>query len=214
MGFFKFLLGEEPSIFEKAAFVIKTKGDKGAYGEYLTKYLFGSIRFKGYYKLLTNIYIPYKNATTEIDILLIHEKGIYVLESKNYSGWIFGNEKQVYWTQSLGKNLKERFYNPIMQNRTHIKALSMLLNIDRTTIKSYIIFSERCELKKIPENTTEYTILKREQLLSSLNKELEGKSVIYTHEEIDRIKEQLESYTNVSQEIKDRHIENIASKKQ
>lgn len=39
--------------------------------------------------------------TYEIDLIMISETGIYVFESKNYSGWIFGDEKQRYWTQIL-----------------------------------------------------------------------------------------------------------------
>ncbi len=212
MGLFKFLMGEEPSIFEKAAFLIKTGGDRGAYGEYLTKYMFGSIDFNGYHKVLSNLYLPHRNGTTEIDILLIHEKGIYVLESKNYSGWIFGSEKQVQWTQSLGKTKKERFYNPIMQNRTHIRALSKLLEIDKTVIRSYIVFSERCELKKIPEDTEEYTILKRNKLIEELARELKTRSVIYTHEQVDQLKEKLLPFTKVTQDVKDAHIETIKNK--
>ena len=55
MGLIKCLIGEEPSIFEKLAFNIKHNRDVGAYGEYLTQYLFNSVRFKGYYKTLQNI---------------------------------------------------------------------------------------------------------------------------------------------------------------
>lgn len=214
MGLFKYLIGEEPSIFEKIAFNIKHSGDVGAYGEYLTQYLFGSVRFKGYYKVLTNVYIPYKDGTSEIDVLVLHKKGIYVIESKNYSGWIFGSENQQQWTQMLNKNAKERFYNPIKQNRTHIKALSEFLEIDKSKMKSYIVFSERCELKKVPENTEEYIITKRNFLLDLIKKAIENQDDIFTTEEIDALEEKLKPLTEVSQEIKDKHVENINQKYQ
>ena len=153
MGFFKWLMGEEPSIIERAIFMAKNDNDLGAYGEYLTKYMFGNNNLKGYSRLLSNIYVPYKNKTSEIDVLLIHEKGIFVIESKNYFGWIFGSENQQYWTQMINQHTKERFYNPIKQNRTHINALSNYLKIEKNQMKSYIVFSEKCELKKVPENT-------------------------------------------------------------
>lgn len=212
MGLFKYLIGEEPSIFEKFAFYMQHGDDLGAYGEYLTKYLFGSVRFKGYYKILTNIYVPYKDGTSEIDVLVIHTKGIYVIESKNYSGWIFGSENQQQWTQMLNKNTKERFYNPIRQNRTHIKALSEFLEIDKSKMKSYIVFSERCELKKIPENTEEYIITKRNHLLDLMIKEMERQENIFTTEEVDEMEKRLNPLTNVSQETKDKHIEDINQK--
>ena len=212
MGLIKCLIGEEPSIFEKLAFNIKHNRDVGAYGEYLTQYLFNSVRFKGYYKTLQNIYVPYKDSTSEIDVLVAHKKGIYVIESKNYSGWIFGSENQQQWTQMLNKNAKEKFYNPIRQNKTHIKALSEYLQIEPSKMKSYIVFSERCELKKVPENTDRYVITKRNYLLDLINRNMTDKQDIFTDEEIDEITRKLEPLTNASQEIKDKHIENIEKK--
>ena len=212
MGLIKCLIGEEPSIFEKLAFNIKHNVDVGAYGEYLTQYLFNSVRFKGYYKTLQNIYVPYKDSTSEIDVLVVHKKGIYVIESKNYSGWIFGSENQQQWTQMLNKNAKERFYNPIRQNKTHIKALSEYLQIEPSKMKSYIVFSERCELKKVPENTDQYVITKRNYLLDLINRDMTDKQDILTNEEIDESARKLEPLTNASQEVKDKHIENIEKK--
>lgn len=212
MGLIKCLIGEEPSIFEKLTFNIKHNGDVGAYGEYLTQYLFNSVRFKGYYKTLQNIYVPYKDSTSEIDVLVVHKKGIYVIESKNYSGWIFGSENQQQWTQMLNKNTKEKFYNPVKQNKTHIKALSEYLQIEPSKMKSYIVFSERCELKKVPENTDQYVITKRNYLLDLINRDMTDKQDILTNEEIDEIARKLEPLTNASQEVKDKHIENIEKK--
>lgn len=72
--------------------------NKGKYGEYLTYKKLEQI--KGMHKILTNVYLPTRNGnTTEIDLIYIHESGIYVLESKNYGGWIFGNEYDKSWTQ-------------------------------------------------------------------------------------------------------------------
>ena len=92
-----------------------------------------------------------KGKTTEIDLLMIHEKGIFVFESKNYSGWIFGNEHQKYWTQLLdyGKE-KHRFYNPVMQNAGHIQAIRQSLpqNPD-IPIYSVIVFFGSSEFKNI-----------------------------------------------------------------
>ena len=83
-------------------------------------------RLEGQKAIISNCYLPMKDSgTTEVDLVLIHESGIYVIESKNYSGWIFGSENQKYWTQSLpsrgGRTEKHQFYNPIWQNRTHVQ---------------------------------------------------------------------------------------------
>ena len=83
----------------------------------------------------------------------------------------------------INQHTKERFYNPIKQNRTHINALSNYLKIEKNQMKSYIVFSERCELKKVPENTDEYIILKRNNLLSHIRKEIANLEFIYTKEQ-------------------------------
>ena len=104
----------------------KTIFNKGNYGEYLTfSYL---EKLPGYKKIVTNIYVKKEDGkTTEIDLVMLHETGIYVFESKNYSGWIFGDEKNKSWTQTLKGNNKNYFYNPIWQNNGHIIALANFL---------------------------------------------------------------------------------------
>lgn len=83
--------------------------------------------------LLQNIYLSNSNGeTSEVDLLYITSKGAFVIESKNYAGFIFGDEHSKNWTATLyaGKDFLSRkrvnyyhFYNPIWQNNTHIKCL-------------------------------------------------------------------------------------------
>ena len=125
MGFLRTLLGEEPDLFER----LTHYKDKGQYGEYLTEYaLEHNLVPKGRFELLKNLYLPADGKTTEIDQVMIHHRGIFVVESKNYSGWIFGDEEGLYWTQSLKGNVRNRFYNPIRQNANHIKYLAKYLS--------------------------------------------------------------------------------------
>lgn len=75
--------------------------DKGKYGEYLT---YKELKFleKQGCKFLFNTYLDKGNGeTTEIDVIAITPQGMFVFESKNYSGWIFGNERSKTWTQTL-----------------------------------------------------------------------------------------------------------------
>lgn len=209
MGLIEWLMGEEPSIFEKFAHA----DDKGHYGEYLTSYALSNNNVKGYSKILCNIYIPYRGRTSEIDVLFIHEKGLYVIESKHYSGWIFGSADNNKWTQCLNKNTKNTFYNPIMQNRTHINAIKQYLRNEQVVVKSYIVFSDKCEFKKIPDNTDDYVILHRNKMLDVLRKEISKKDVCYSKDDVDRIYSILKPLTEVSEDIKQQHINNINSYK-
>ena len=121
---------------------------------------------------MTNVYLPKEDGTTtEIDLIMITATGIYVFESKNYSGWIFGDENTKFWTQSLKGGKKYRFYNPIWQNKKHISVLKKHLRLDNNVFRSYIIFSERCELKKMFVNSPEVlSILEINQIHSELSK--------------------------------------------
>ena len=77
--------------------------NSGTYGEALTAIELNWVKLFGKKGItLKNIYIPKEDGgTSEIDLLFITPKGIFVIESKNYSGWIFGDEYSQYWTQSL-----------------------------------------------------------------------------------------------------------------
>ena len=73
-----------------------------------------------------NCYVPNRSGDKiEIDMIMLCQKGIYVIENKNYSGWIFGDEKSKNWCEIL-KGKKYFFYNPIKQNKSHIKNLSLI----------------------------------------------------------------------------------------
>lgn len=99
-----------------------------------------------------DLYIQKSNGEyTQVDVAVTTKTGIIVFEVKDYSGWIFGNEHQKYWTQLLayGKE-KHRFYNPVMQNAGHIQAIRQCLpqNPD-IPIYSVIVFFGDSEFKNV-----------------------------------------------------------------
>jgi len=187
------------------------KNLKGIAGESIIQLLLNNTQL-GYRKILRNLYVPYKGKTTEIDVVMLHETGIYVIESKNYSGWILGSEDQKQWTQVNGYNQK-KFYNPVWQNRKHIRALSEYENIDKSKMKSYIVFSDICELKAVPQNTEKCIITKIDSFLYVIVDDINKRQKIFTTDEIDKIEEQLKHITNVSQEVKNKHIQDVNQKK-
>jgi hypothetical protein len=174
--------------------------DTGCFGEALI--FFELEKLPMYSKVMTNLYIPTEEGTTEIDILYIAPSGIYVIESKNYSGWIFGDEKARNWTAVIYKT-KNKFLNPIWQNKKHIKYLSKVL-VD-VQLRSLIVFSERCELKKV--NVEEGLVIKRGKLRKLILKESE--KVIFSDQEIDAFYNKLKGYSNKSEEEKRLHIEQV-----
>ena len=168
-------------------------------------------KLPGHHHLVTNLYLPKKRGgTTELDLVFICETGLYVIESKNYSGWIFGSEKARYWTQVLNKNHKERFFNPIMQNAGHITALKEELELEDSFFHSIIVFSERCELKKIEMDSDDILVIKRNQLLRLMREECEYGEKCLSEKEVDTIfYRKLLPFSHADQETKDAHINGI-----
>lgn len=97
MGLFEILKGEQPGFIK----TLLNDENAGQFGEFSTEYALTNHHLPGELVVLKNVYVPYQGRTSEIDLLMIHEKGIFVFESKNYSGWIFGSADQLNWTQSL-----------------------------------------------------------------------------------------------------------------
>lgn len=107
------------------------------------------------YILLNNCTLPdQKDGTTQIDHILISPYGVFIVETKNYTGWIFGNAHQKQWTQKIYKK-SYKFQNPLHQNYKHIKVLEMVLSdvVDPQYLHSIVVFTARSEFKTdMPEN--------------------------------------------------------------
>lgn len=104
------------------------------------------------YHLMNHITIQMKDGTTQIDHILVSRFGVFVIETKNYTGWIFANAEQKYWTQVLFR-LKFRFQNPIHQNFRHVRAVQDLLDfLPPAAIKSVVVFTGDAVFKtEIPQ---------------------------------------------------------------
>lgn len=208
MGLFQILKGEQPGPIT----TLLNYENAGQFGEFATEFALTNHNLEGDFIVLKNIYLPLKGRTTEIDVLMIHEKGIFVFESKNYSGWIFGDAEQLNWVQSLQNGQKNKFYNPIRQNRTHIKALAEYLNLPAFSFISYIVFSERCTLKKVPADTENVVIVRRPDMLKKLRAMLNRCVVIYSHQEIRTMASELVALTGKSDMEKRQHIADLQTK--
>ena len=105
------------------------------------------------YKLLNDVYLPLPDGTTtQVDHIIVSQYGVFVAESKTYSGWIFGDEKSTQWMQTIYRK-KSRFQNPLRQNFRHICALAGALGIDKSYFHSVAVFDDKCKfMTEMPEN--------------------------------------------------------------
>ena len=104
------------------------------------------------YLILNDIYLPLPDGTTtQIDHIVVSQYGVFVVETKTYSGWIFGDENSKEWTQSICRK-KSRFQNPMRQNYKHICALANNLGIDKSYFIGVVAFTGDCTFKtEMPE---------------------------------------------------------------
>jgi restriction system protein len=125
---------------------------KGWFGEKKTTFnMWLSLNAK-IYRRFHNVIIPSKNGTTQIDHLLVSPYGLFIVETKNIKGWIFGSENQQKWTQTLFTE-KYTFQNPIKQTYRQKKVLSEFLNLQESAIHIVIYFVGDCEFKTpMPSN--------------------------------------------------------------
>lgn len=77
--------------------------------------------------VIDDVILPYGKGTQQIDHILFAPAGVFVVETKNWGGWIYGKDEDQYWTQTIGINRiqKHQHYNPVKQNHVHIKAVKV-----------------------------------------------------------------------------------------
>ena len=98
--------------------------------------------------VLNDIYLPSSDGTTtQIDHIVVSQYGVFVVETKNYSGWIFANARDDKWTETFPGRKEYPFPNPIRQNYRHICALAECLGISKDYFHSVVAFTENCTFK-------------------------------------------------------------------
>ena len=128
------------------------------------------------YIVLNDIMLPTQYGTTQIDHIVISPYGIFVIETKNFKGWIFGHENSEEWTQSLlGKkhfwgwsSEQHKFRNPIRQNQTHTRAIKRTIsNIGDFKIIPIVVFLDKASLSITAPN---YHVINWRELRSTIKR--------------------------------------------
>jgi hypothetical protein len=171
---------------------------KGAIGESRVSHQLNELKEYDY-EVLNDILIKTDTGSSQIDHIVISKIGIFVIESKNYSGWIFGNENSEFWTQSFSSH-RTKFRNPIKQNWAHIYTLKKALSdFGQITYYPLIVFSGGAELKNIVSHIP----------------------VIYVHQLMQTIIDQqgvpnlsIEQVRNIAEKLRSANIQDPVAKKE
>lgn len=125
------------------------------------------------YHLMNHVTIQMDDGTTQVDHILISRFGVFVIETKDFRGWIFANETHETWTQVLFR-LRFKFQNPLFQNKRHVRAVQGLLDfLPLEAIRSLVVFTGEAEFKtEIPQGVlmisglVEYLRAQTEEVMS------------------------------------------------
>ncbi|MEH7459328.1 NERD domain-containing protein [Bacillus sp. JJ1127] len=148
--------------------------------------------------------------TTQIDHIVIAQSGIFVIETKNYKGWIFGNEWDSKWTQVNFKR-KDKFHNPVWQNYGHIKTIQYVLNNEDIPFISLITFSNSSDLKKINITSSHVYAIYFSEVVAHIRNHTEQ---ILSPGQMKKIYRTLQQANITDKNIKKQHVENIRTNKQ
>lgn len=109
------------------------------------------------YKRFHDLILTHGSRTTQIDHVVLSPYGLFVVETKNLDGWIFGSETDKVWTQDLHGS-KRTFQNPLHQNYGHTKALAEHLQVDHSRVHSIVFFIGEAELKTVLPSTPYFAL--------------------------------------------------------
>lgn len=158
-------------------------------------------------QILRNVYIPTKsNKTSEIDLLVLSEKAIFVFEVKNYGGNIYGDRNRKKWIQYIGHQ-KHFFYNPFLQNEVHAKHLrAFLSNYKKIPIIPMVTTISRGNWKVKNLKSNDYFLGYNSHFVD-VYKSLPNTKL--SKQDFDTILQKLTPLSRPSQEICDKHISQI-----
>lgn len=183
---------------------------KGSRGE---KRVFKELkRLPEEYTIHNDVVLVTEKGTTQIDHIVVSPYGVFVIETKNYTGWIFGKEADKEWLQTIahyencyGETVERtKFLNPIRQNYGHVKAVEKICkDFPNLPIIPIVVFVGDAVFKNV--QCTSYVIHLYE--LTDIIQEYREAKI--TSEEAAALSQNLAIF-NMREEVSDKeHVENV-----
>lgn len=167
----------------------------------------------GLKKILVDILIPnLKGHTTQLDVVFINRNGIYVIESKNFSCYLEGNNTDDKWVRKEFNGKTNKTDNPVIQNTNHIKCLSSLFpSYPDSYFKNIVVFANTCKLTYVNNTDLPYEteVVNYSNLKDTVRGLIKNGNIILSDEEIYSIYDELSKYARYSDEARRKHIEYV-----
>ncbi len=167
--------------------------------EFLNKDIQGENEFltlcgSDYFKVVHNVNIKSKN---NIDIILLHKTGIYVIEKIDATEIVKCKGNNRFWSVE-NNNEKTNIYNPLLQNKTHIKEIMKVLELEEERlITSLIVFKDKVILQNKPEDLENLKIINKKELSSTLSNIFSKKIPFLSDVDIDTMYKKLQKYSKI-----------------
>lgn len=154
-------------------------------------------KLEGYNLILSNLKLPNKSGRfTSIDLVMICESGIYVFDSKNLDGWIYGAERNEIWSGHINGSGVLNFPNPIWENAKRIDCIKPIVDLRQDVFyKSYIVFSKNSILRNVNVRSDNVGVFSIEETLSTVCCDMENATRLFTKADIDDIYVKLSKYS-------------------
>ena len=166
-------------------------------------------------RILTNLYLrESEGRSTEIDLLLLDRDGVFIFESKNYNGMIFGDEQNRNWLHVLRNGDRFQFYNPIWQNSGHVTAVRRALgNPDRVYFKSIIVFGQNSVFKRLKVKQSDCIIVKAGKARKAFRMLGRGTRGALSKRQIEEYYRLLLPYSHANRRTKRQHLRQVQKRK-
>ena len=174
----------------------KVENSPGTEGEYQTSLALEK-RVRGNRRFVFNAYIPCRSGgSTETDIAMIHEKGIFVIENKNYSGRVKGRADREYW-EHIQSGRRQTFYSPVYQNLGHVRHIRRLLEERgyRLPMVSVVVFNDRLERLQVRRKGRDVIVCRSRRAPGAINRRLRRMERVLGERELEEVYEILKEQT-------------------
>lgn len=161
------------------------------------------------YAVLNDLFIlntKSKSGTSQIDHVVVSPYGVFIIETKNYSGQIRGKETDAQWTQ-VNYRRKDRLANPLRQNYGHVQALKELLG-ESLSVKMVPIVAFTGSSELMVDVKPETHLVYTKHLVKTIQ---QYNQVVLSAEQAKQIVETLRTAHIADREQRKTHTKNIKS---
>lgn len=173
---------------------------RGALGELRVRSILSTFRSKKFARA-NDILIPHSHnhGTSQLDHVLVSRHGIFVIETKNYSGKVKGKKEDKEWTQIYKNGSRRTFLNPILQNEAHIRSLRKALDeYPDVPYHNIVVFADKCKTPWIPH------VIHMSTLRHTIKEICKGEPSLSV-EDVQRIKQRIDEVTITDKDARTLH---------